>query len=147
MLHRLRVPAAFENRHRACDVAVRIRERRLYAVTHACLRRQMHDMRHVGIFGYDLIHRRLIGDIGLFDYGEFCAEYSAFDMDRLYHLARAGMRPLVREDANDPRLVSLLDGPGRVRWVDWAVAFTRRGEAPEAALGEAASAAGEREAG
>ncbi len=32
----------------------------------------------------------LIGDTGLFDYGEYCAEYSAFDMERLYHLARAG---------------------------------------------------------
>jgi 4-hydroxy-2-oxoheptanedioate aldolase len=31
-----------------------------------------------------------IGDTGLFDYGEYCAEYSSFDMDRLYHLARAG---------------------------------------------------------
>ncbi len=32
----------------------------------------------------------LIGDTGFFDYGEFCAEYSAFDMQLLYHLARAG---------------------------------------------------------
>lgn len=32
----------------------------------------------------------IIGGTGLFDYGEFCAEYSVFDMDRLYHLARAG---------------------------------------------------------
>ena len=32
----------------------------------------------------------LIGDIGLFDYGEFCAEYASFDMPMLYHLARAG---------------------------------------------------------
>jgi 4-hydroxy-2-oxoheptanedioate aldolase len=32
----------------------------------------------------------LIGDTGLFDYGEYCAEYSAFDMQTLYHLARAG---------------------------------------------------------
>lgn len=32
----------------------------------------------------------IIGDTGLFDYGEFCAEYSTFDMERLYHLARAG---------------------------------------------------------
>ena len=30
------------------------------------------------------------GDTGLFDYGEFCAEYSTFDMERLFHLARAG---------------------------------------------------------
>ncbi|MGI9336425.1 MAG: aldolase/citrate lyase family protein [Gammaproteobacteria bacterium] len=32
----------------------------------------------------------IIGDTGLYDYGEFCAEYSAFDMQTLYHLARAG---------------------------------------------------------
>lgn len=32
----------------------------------------------------------LIGDTGLFDYGEFAAEYSTFDMKLLYHLARAG---------------------------------------------------------
>ena len=32
----------------------------------------------------------IIGDTGLFDYGEFTAEYSAFDMPMLYHLARAG---------------------------------------------------------
>lgn len=32
----------------------------------------------------------LIGDTGLFDYGEYCAEYSAFDMQLLYHMARAG---------------------------------------------------------
>ena len=31
----------------------------------------------------------LIGDIGLFDYGEFSAEYAAFDLPLLYHLARA----------------------------------------------------------
>lgn len=32
----------------------------------------------------------IVGDTGLFDYGEFCAEYSAFDMQTLYHMARAG---------------------------------------------------------
>jgi 4-hydroxy-2-oxoheptanedioate aldolase len=32
----------------------------------------------------------VIGDTGLFDYGEYCAEYSAFDMGLLYHMARAG---------------------------------------------------------
>ena len=32
----------------------------------------------------------IIGDTGLFDYGEYVAEYSAFDMRLLYHLARAG---------------------------------------------------------
>ncbi len=31
----------------------------------------------------------LIGDTGFFDYGEFSAEYSAFDMTLLYHMARA----------------------------------------------------------
>jgi len=31
----------------------------------------------------------VIGDTGLFDYGEYCAEYSAFDMQALYHMARA----------------------------------------------------------
>ena len=32
----------------------------------------------------------IIGDAGLFNYGEYCAEYSAFDMATLYHMARAG---------------------------------------------------------
>jgi 4-hydroxy-2-oxoheptanedioate aldolase len=32
----------------------------------------------------------IIGDTRLYDYGEFCAEYSAFDMQLLYHMARAG---------------------------------------------------------
>jgi 2-keto-3-deoxy-L-rhamnonate aldolase RhmA len=32
----------------------------------------------------------IIGDTGLFDYAEYCAEYSAFDMQTLYHMARAG---------------------------------------------------------
>jgi len=32
----------------------------------------------------------LIGDTGLYDYGEYCAEYSAYDMQLLYHMARAG---------------------------------------------------------
>ena len=32
----------------------------------------------------------IIGDTGLFDYGEFCAEYSTFDMQLLYHMARSG---------------------------------------------------------
>ena len=31
----------------------------------------------------------IIGDVGLFDYAEFCAEYSTFDMSLLYHMARA----------------------------------------------------------
>lgn len=32
----------------------------------------------------------LIAGVGQFDYGEFTAEYSAFDLPHLYHLARAG---------------------------------------------------------
>ncbi len=32
----------------------------------------------------------IIGDTGLFDYAEFAAEYSTFDMQLLYHMARAG---------------------------------------------------------
>ena len=32
----------------------------------------------------------IIGDTGLFDYAEYCAEYSTFDMRQLYHMARAG---------------------------------------------------------
>ena len=32
----------------------------------------------------------IIGDTGLFDYGEFRAEYSTLEMTSLYHLARAG---------------------------------------------------------
>lgn len=31
----------------------------------------------------------IIGDTGLYDYGEFCAEYATFDMPLLYHMARA----------------------------------------------------------
>lgn len=40
----------------------------------------------------------LIGDLGLFDYGEVCAEYSTLDMNTLYHQARAaqcGNLPLI----------------------------------------------------
>jgi len=32
----------------------------------------------------------IIGDTGMFDYAEFSAEYSTFDMQLLYHMARAG---------------------------------------------------------
>lgn len=31
----------------------------------------------------------MVGDLGLFDYGEVCAEYSVLDMNLLYHQARA----------------------------------------------------------
>ena len=43
----------------------------------------------------------LIGDTGLYDYGEYCAEYSNFDMQLLYHMARAG------ECANLPLMIKL----------------------------------------
>ncbi len=43
----------------------------------------------------------IIGDTGLFDYGEYCAEYSAFDMQLLYHMARAG------QCANLPLMIKL----------------------------------------
>ena len=46
----------------------------------------------------------IIGDTGLFDYGEFTAEYSAFDMPMLYHLARAaqcGNLPLMIKPDQD----------------------------------------------
>ena len=46
----------------------------------------------------------IIGDTGLFDYGEFTAEYSAFDMPTLYHLARAaqcGNLPLMIKPDQD----------------------------------------------
>ena len=49
----------------------------------------------------------IIGDTGLFDYGEFTAEYSAFDMPMLYHLARAaqcGNLPLmIKPDQDNKR--------------------------------------------
>ena len=32
----------------------------------------------------------MIGDVGLFDYAEYAAEYSVLDMPLLYHMARAG---------------------------------------------------------
>ncbi len=46
----------------------------------------------------------IIGDTGLFDYGEFTAEYSAFDMPMLYNLARAaqcGNLPLMIKPDQD----------------------------------------------
>ena len=41
----------------------------------------------------------IIGDTGLFDYGEYCAEYSAFDMQLLYPACDLGV------DIRHPRLV------------------------------------------
>jgi len=43
----------------------------------------------------------IIGDSGLFDYAEYCAEYSAFDMQLLCHMARAG------QCANLPLMIKL----------------------------------------
>ena len=43
----------------------------------------------------------LIGDTGLFDYAEYCAEYSAFDMQLLYHMAHTG------QCANLPLMIKL----------------------------------------
>jgi 2-keto-3-deoxy-L-rhamnonate aldolase RhmA len=43
----------------------------------------------------------IIGDTGLFDYAEFCAEYAAFDMRLLFHMARAG------QCANLPLMIKL----------------------------------------
>jgi 2-keto-3-deoxy-L-rhamnonate aldolase RhmA len=43
----------------------------------------------------------IIGDTGLFDYAEFCAEYSVFDMRLLFHMARAG------QCANLPLMIKL----------------------------------------
>jgi 2-keto-3-deoxy-L-rhamnonate aldolase RhmA len=43
----------------------------------------------------------IIGDTGLFDYAEYCAEYSAFDMPLLFHMARAG------QCANLPLMIKL----------------------------------------
>ena len=43
----------------------------------------------------------LIGDTGLFDYAEFCAEYSVLDMKNLYHMARAA------QCANLPLMIKL----------------------------------------
>ncbi|MEM7017624.1 MAG: hypothetical protein AAF512_09855 [Pseudomonadota bacterium] len=52
----------------------------------------------------------LIGDTGMFDYGEFTAEYSAFDMPMLYHLARSaqcGNLPLmIKPDQESQGFVS-----------------------------------------
>ncbi|MDP6707168.1 MAG: aldolase/citrate lyase family protein [Alphaproteobacteria bacterium] len=56
----------------------------------------------------------IIGDTGLFDYGEYCAEYSAFDMDRLYHMARAG------QCAGLPLMIKL-DQEGQGFWAQAAL--------------------------
>lgn len=56
----------------------------------------------------------IIGGTGLFDYGEFCAEYSAFDMERLYHMARAGQ-------CADLPLMIKLDQEGQGFWAQAAL--------------------------
>ena len=56
----------------------------------------------------------LIGDTGLFDYAEFTAEYSAFDMSLLYHLARAGQ-------CGDLPLMIKLDQEGQGFWAQAAL--------------------------
>ena len=48
----------------------------------------------------------LIGDTGLFDYGEFSAEYAAFDLPLLYHLARAA------QGGGLPLMIKPEDGQG-----------------------------------
>lgn len=56
----------------------------------------------------------IIGDTGLFDYGEFTAEYSTFDMTLLYHLARAG------QCGNLPLMIKL-DQEGQGFWAQAAL--------------------------
>lgn len=56
----------------------------------------------------------IVGDSGLFDYGEFAAEYSTFDMERLYHLARAG------QCAGLPLMIKL-DQEGQGFWAQAAL--------------------------
>jgi len=56
----------------------------------------------------------IIGDTGLFDYAEYCAEYSAFDMRLLYHMTRAG------QCANLPLMIKL-DQEGQGFWAQAAL--------------------------
>ena len=56
----------------------------------------------------------LIGDTGLLGYAEFPAEYSAFDMRLLYHLARAA------QCSNLPLIIKL-DEEGQGFWVQPAL--------------------------
>jgi len=56
----------------------------------------------------------IIGDTGLFDYGEYSAEYSAFDMRLLYHMARAG------QSGNLPLMIKL-DQENQGFWAQAAV--------------------------
>ncbi len=56
----------------------------------------------------------IIGDTGLFDYGEFAAEYSVLDMGLLYHLVRAG------QCGNLPLMIKL-DQEGQGFWAQAAL--------------------------
>lgn len=56
----------------------------------------------------------MIGDTGLFDYAEFCAEYALFDMPMLAHLARAGQ-------AGNLPLVIKLDQACQEFWAQAAI--------------------------
>ena len=71
----------------------------------------------------------LIGDTGVFDYAEYVAEYSTFDMTRLYHIARAA------QCGNLPLMIKL-DQANETFWAQAAlgagfhsVLFTRRSHA------------------
>lgn len=56
----------------------------------------------------------LIGDTGQFDYAEYVAEYSSFDMRLLYHLARAGQ-------CGSLPLMIKLDQAGEAYWAQMAL--------------------------
>ncbi len=56
----------------------------------------------------------LIGDLGVFDYAEFGAEYASFDMPALYHLARAA------QCGNLPLMIKL-DQEGEGFWAQAAL--------------------------
>lgn len=56
----------------------------------------------------------IIGDTGLYDYGEFAAEYGSFDMPTLYHLARAA------QCGNLPLMIKL-DQEGQGFWAQAAI--------------------------
>ena len=60
----------------------------------------------------------IIGDTGLFDYAEYGAEYSNFDMRLLYHMARAG------QAGNLPLMIKL-DQEGQGFWAQaaWGAGF------------------------
>ncbi len=60
----------------------------------------------------------IIGDTGLFDYAEYCAEYSTFDMRLLYHMARAG------QTGNLPLMIKL-DQEAQGFWAQaaWGAGF------------------------